>query len=215
MIQPTPENVEQFRQLVDLAQTGELQSAVAKRGPFEVNPYYYDNPGLVSVVGFFMNTLVPVIQETSGLGDEAVSIRQIYMRHMNEHDGASAGVSVTTSARWLADSGGYIYKATRIDDDDPDPVLPLYKPTKAILDIVPREVFVGKHTNPEAKGCLGGVAIGIGAGVTVATITGRPLNGLWAGLLTSAGGMEFGEWQGKVQAGREALKHYRDQSELN
>lgn len=215
MIQPTPENVEQFRQMVDLAQTGELQSAVAKRGPFEVNPYYYDNPRLVSVVGFFMNTLVPVIQENSDSDDEAVSIRQIYMRHMEEHGGTSAGVSVTTSARWLADRGGYIYKAPGVNDDDPDPVLPLYKPTKAILDITLREVFVGKHTSPEAKGCLGGLAIGLTTGIAVANTTGRPLAAISAGLFTAAGGMQFGEWYGKVQAGREAFKHYRDQSGLN
>jgi hypothetical protein len=162
-----------------------------------------------------MNTLVPVIQENSNTDDEAVSIRQIYMRHMEEHGGTSAGVSVTTSARWLADMGGYIYKASGFNDDDPDPVAPLYKPTKAILDITPREVFVSKHTSPEAKGCLGGLAMGVGAGVTVASVTSRPLLALSAGLFTTASGMKLGEQYGKLKTGREAFKHYRDQIGLN
>ena len=188
---------------MELAESGELQSAESKVGPFTVNPHYYENPQLVRAVGFFMNTIVPMMQEIDPL-EGSLEETDFFRRQRLQGYERFAMTSVSR----IADRAGYLVKIADYSPDDPDSTL-TYQPTRNILDIEPREVFIGKRTAPELRGCLGGVTIGATTGVTVGVATGRVLTGLAAGGFAASGAMKLGEAHGKLVAGREAYKYYR------
>lgn len=201
------ENVDRFRELVDLAQSGDIQSATDKVGPFRVNPYYYEDPHLLSTVGYFMNVITPLMHEHIQEDSHGVSIYQIISRDSSENKRVSrnGGESLI-----LADRAGYIYTDREtVEEDGAQVTKTLYKPTKAILDIEVNKLFVGKYTSPETRGCLGALAIGLPSSIVAYNTLGRPLLAISAGTFAIAAGGKLSEKHGKILAGREAYRHYQ------
>lgn len=204
-----PEGVDQFRKLVDLAQTGELQSAVSKVGGFNVNPHYYENPSLMRMVGFFMNVVVPTMQEFDQNSEGGIST--IRLANIGSSD---YGITASTAAPalGLADKAGFVYKADVVPNGDtPQTSLGYYRPAKNIMNLEPADLMRGKYVTPELKGCsLGFVALFASTATGVAMK--NPLLGVAVGGLSTAGGMKLGYKHGKFKAGRQAYKYYRQAS---
>lgn len=210
MIFPFRENIDKFTNLVNLAQTGEMQSAVDKYGPFNVNPYYLEDPEMIKAVGFFMNAVVPELKENyrnGGTGIEISKIGSDYRKKLAEN---GRDIYPENSVH-IADKAGYLIKVEQKSpvEDDSDYIPQIYMPTRNLMEIKDNEVYLGKNIL-HLSGCLGSLAVGTAAGYL--SYRNIEFNNIYTpiaiGSFSTAGYLGLQSKFQKLQAGREAYKYY-------
>ena len=200
------ETIEQFRDWVELAESGDLQSAVKKIGPINLNPYYSENPLMANSVAYFLGRIVPLAQ--SRYSEDPQSTFTLEEAITDERIQVVNYMQIKTVE--LADKSGYLICE---DNNEEDFLQSKYSPARMCLELDSVDVFSTKFDSPDSRGCLtgfGGGLVGsmvVFSQVDVPPITKVPLTML--GFFSGAGyGMVAGKNYGKFRAGRQAYKHY-------
>lgn len=214
MIDETDGNIARFGELVELAESGELQDAEDRVGPFNVNPYYYEGRDLVAAAGLFMNCIVPEMQEWQPEDGDGLKIDDMRQRYMERTSTYTHNREALASAGFLADKAGYLVRINEYVPGDSSTVFPIYQPTKRIMDLEQNDVFVGKHTLKIDIGCLpmigaGAVGTVFARSVVEASEQTVPSFFIVAGLLggLGLGGVASRQYR-NLRAGTEAYRYY-------
>lgn len=210
MAEFTQEEVAEFRSLVGLAESGEMQAAVDTFGPIRINPYYYDNPRMANIVGYFMNNVVPVAQNRHEQDDATFSMSDVIAASVSPPEFSLLGKTLA-----LADESGFLYKVT---DDEPSILANEYRLTRSGHEVEPAKVHITLHSRPERSGKFTGFVTGALSTVLLATQIDpdevlKPYFVAGGGFYTLIVGDIIGERTGRVVAGREAYRYYQLQSD--
>lgn len=204
MTQNEANQAERFSRLIDLACTGELQSSVDNLGPIKVNPYYFQEPRLTKMVGFFINSVVPVMKKDSP-DTNGISIWETYDISGLENI-VHIDHKVMENAARMAVHSGYI--VSKENDDQINILRTRFLPTRALTLIDSSDLYITKRSDPKTSSIMGGIAIGLGAGIITTSLTGD-LSA--AGVIGSSSGYTGGiaaKLNGNIAVGREAYNFY-------
>lgn len=198
----TPEDVTEFSSLVALAETGEMQSAVDTFGPYKVNPYYFDNPRMANLVGYFMNTVAPLAQRRHEDGDRPFSLNDIMATSSQ-----SKLYEELTKTIELADRAGFLYK---VSENEVSTLSAEYKVTRSGIELDPVEVFVTRYTKPERRGIATAFISGAAGALAVLTqmdidYTLTPVYFTGTAIFSMYVGGRIGNKTEKLLSGREAF----------
>lgn len=189
-----------YREMIEMAERGEMQAATRRLGPVQVNPHYFRQPGMVNAAGIFLNTLAPLIRRSP---EQSIRLTDV----MATENGGQAGETQLQITILLAKGAGFLAVNPYLPKNEDGPA---YRLTERGMDTEEADVLVTKHNDPNRlmlpviagqAGCMGTVALTeipqIDDGMAALAIT--------LGLAGAGGAFNV---YTRVAAGREAYNYY-------